>query len=73
MSNFELTIRGGTVFDGTAAAPISADIGIRDGKVAAIAHGLPDGVRTVDARGQWARRAAADSRRAGRATRLCAT
>ena len=53
MSNFDLVIRGGTVFDGTGAAPITADIGVRDGKVAAIGHGLPDGARTVDAHGQW--------------------
>src|SRR5277367_4608600 len=50
MADFELVIRGGTVFDGTGAAPITADVGIRDGKVAAIAQGLPEGVRTVDAR-----------------------
>ncbi len=51
--DFELVIRGGTVFDGTGAAPQSADVGIRDGKVAAIAPGLPDGTRTIDARGRW--------------------
>src|SRR6201995_3877643 len=53
MSDFELVIRGGTVFDGTGAAPVTADVGVRDGKVAAVAQGLPDGARTVDARGQW--------------------
>jgi N-acyl-D-aspartate/D-glutamate deacylase len=53
MTNFDLVIRGGTVFDGTGAAPTTADVGVRDGKVAAIAQGLPDGVRTVDAHGQW--------------------
>jgi N-acyl-D-aspartate/D-glutamate deacylase len=53
MSEFELVIRGGTVFDGTGAAPVTADVGVRDGKVAAIAQGLPDGARTVDAPGQW--------------------
>ena len=53
MSDLELVIRGGTVFDGTGAAPITADVGIQDGKVAAIGRGLPDGARTVDARGQW--------------------
>ena len=41
------------MFDGTGAAPIDADVGVRDGKVAAIAQGLPEGARTVDARGQW--------------------
>jgi len=53
MADYELVIHGGTVFDGTGAAPVTADVGIRDGKVAAIAQGLPDGARTLDARGQW--------------------
>ena len=53
MSSFELVIRGGTVFDGTGAAPITADVGIRDGKVAAIGQGLRAGARTVDAHGRW--------------------
>src|ERR1700740_470333 len=53
MTNFDVVIRGGTVFDGTGAAPIAADAGIRDGKVTAIAQGLPEGTRTVDAHGQW--------------------
>jgi N-acyl-D-aspartate/D-glutamate deacylase len=53
MADFELVIRGGTVFDGTGAAAITADVGVRDGKVAAVAQGLPDGARTLDARGQW--------------------
>jgi N-acyl-D-aspartate/D-glutamate deacylase len=53
MSNFELVIRGGTVFDGTGAAPVTADVGIDSGKVTAIAAGLPDGVRTIDAGGKW--------------------
>jgi N-acyl-D-aspartate/D-glutamate deacylase len=53
MTDFELTILGGTVFDGSGAAPIAADVGIRDGKVAAVAPGLPDGTRTIDARDKW--------------------
>jgi N-acyl-D-aspartate/D-glutamate deacylase len=53
MTDFELIIRGGTVFDGTGAAPIVADVGIRDGKVTAVAPGLPDGTRTIDARDKW--------------------
>jgi len=53
MTNFDVVIRGGTVFDGTGAAPTSADVGIRDGKVAAVAAGLPDGTRTIDAQGKW--------------------
>jgi N-acyl-D-aspartate/D-glutamate deacylase len=53
MAEFELVIRGGLVFDGTGAAPVTADVGVRDGKVAAVAQGLPEGARTVDAHGQW--------------------
>src|ERR1700691_1344188 len=53
MADFDLVIRGGTVFDGTGAAPITADVGIRDGKVAVVAAGLPDGARTIDASGRW--------------------
>ncbi|UMB68186.1 N-acyl-D-amino-acid deacylase family protein [Mycobacterium paraterrae] len=53
MPSLDVVIRGGTVFDGTGAAPITADVGIRDGKVATIGHGLPEGARTVDARGRW--------------------
>jgi N-acyl-D-aspartate/D-glutamate deacylase len=53
MADYDLVIRGGTVFDGTGAAGITADVGVRDGKVAAVAQGLPDGARTLDARGQW--------------------
>jgi N-acyl-D-aspartate/D-glutamate deacylase len=53
MADYELVIRGGAVFDGTGAAPVTADVGVRDGKVVAVAQGLPDGARTLDARGQW--------------------
>src|ERR1700728_5409588 len=53
MTNFDVVVRGGTVFDGTGAVPTTADVGVRDGKVTAIARGLPEGARTVDASGQW--------------------
>ncbi|MGA8329202.1 MAG: amidohydrolase family protein [Mycobacterium sp.] len=53
MADFTMVIRGGTVFDGTGAAPRTADVGIRDGKVVAIGPGLPDGARTIDAGGRW--------------------
>src|SRR5271156_337071 len=53
MTDFDLVVRGGTVFDGTGAVRTAADVGVRDGKVAAIAQGLPEGARTVDASGQW--------------------
>lgn len=36
--NFDMIIQQGTVIDGTGAAGILADVGIRDGKIAAIGH-----------------------------------
>ncbi len=53
MADFELMIRGGTVFDGSGAAPVTADVGIRDGKVATVAAGLTGGIRTIDGHGKW--------------------
>lgn len=49
MSEFDLVIRGGTVVtaDGTA----RADIGVRDGRIAAVAQSLSGGGRVLDAGG----------------------
>ncbi len=47
-----LVIRGGTVVDGTGAAPYEADVAVRDGKIAAVARSLPKGDREIDARGK---------------------
>ncbi len=49
-SPFDLVIRGGTV--GTATGSFTADVGIRDGKVAAVGLGLGEGARTIDATGK---------------------
>jgi len=46
---FDLVIRGGTV--ATAADTFSSDIGIANGKIAALARGLPKGIDEVDAAG----------------------
>jgi dihydropyrimidinase len=46
---FETVIRGGTVV--TAEASVRADLGVSDGKVAALARGLPTGVNEIDATG----------------------
>lgn len=54
MSQYTLVIRNGTIFDGTGSAPLTADLGIRDGKVAtigAIEAGNAD--REIDAAGKW--------------------
>ncbi|WP_308936940.1 N-acyl-D-amino-acid deacylase family protein [Dietzia massiliensis] len=55
-ADFAVVIRGGTVFDGTGAPGVRADIGIRDGVIAAIsAAPLPvaSTTRVVDAEGRW--------------------
>lgn len=48
MPSFDLVIRNGTVV--TASDKISCDIGIKDGRIAALSDNLPDGSRTIDAR-----------------------
>ncbi|MBL8706711.1 MAG: dihydropyrimidinase, partial [Rhodospirillales bacterium] len=50
MVGFDLVIRGGRV--GTAADTFVADIGVRDGKVAALGEDLPRGREEIDARGK---------------------
>lgn len=50
MPEFDLVIRGGNV--ATESATYSSDVGIRGGRVAALAPGLASGEREVDARGK---------------------
>ena len=50
--SFDLVIRGGTVVDGTGAPRRRADVGIRDGKIAAVDPDLPRGREEIDARGK---------------------
>ena len=50
MPAFDLVIRNGTV--ATAADTMSCDIGIKDGRVVALAAGLEDGDRVIDAAGK---------------------
>jgi dihydropyrimidinase len=49
MSDHDLVIRGGTVV--TAADTAKADVGIRQGRIVAVAESLADGARTIDASG----------------------
>lgn len=49
MKDFDLVIRNGTV--ATATDTVDCDIGVRDGRVAALANGLPAAKRDVDAAG----------------------
>jgi N-acyl-D-aspartate/D-glutamate deacylase len=54
MTDFDIVVRGGAVYDGTGAKPAQADVGIRDGKIVAIeSTTLPAGRRTIDAAGKW--------------------
>ena len=49
---FDLVIRGGTVYDGLGGAPNVADIGIRDGRIAAVGQIAGRGVEEIDAAGR---------------------
>ena len=50
MANYDLVIRGGTV--ATAADVFRGDVGIRDGRIIALADRLPDGRQTIEASGR---------------------
>ena len=49
---YDLVLRGGTVFDGTGAPGVLADVGIKDGLIAAIGPRLAAGGDEIDARGR---------------------
>ena len=48
---FHLIIRNGTVIDGTGAAPFVADVGLKDGHIAAIGAIQQTGAKEIDATG----------------------
>jgi N-acyl-D-aspartate/D-glutamate deacylase len=51
-TTFELIVRGATVFDGSGAAGVRADVGVRGERIAAVGADLPGAAaREVDARG----------------------
>ena len=54
-AGFDTVIRGGTVYDGTGAPGIRADVGIRGGLVVAVSPDLEVGpdTRVIDAEGRW--------------------
>ena len=53
-ATYDLLVRGGTVFDGTGAPGVVADLAVQDGRVVAIGPNLPGTAkREVDATGAW--------------------
>ena len=40
MADYDLIIRNGTVYDGSGSAPVSADVAVKDGRIAAIEANL---------------------------------
>ncbi len=49
---YDLVVRGGTLVDGTGAAPVVADVAIQDGVVAEIGQVSENGREEIDARGK---------------------
>ncbi|MGE0387301.1 MAG: amidohydrolase family protein [Gammaproteobacteria bacterium] len=49
--DFDLVIRGGTVVDGTGAAPVEADVAVAGGRIAAVGRVAGRGREEIDARG----------------------
>jgi N-acyl-D-aspartate/D-glutamate deacylase len=49
---FDLVLRGGTVVDGSGAPPYVADVGVKNGLVAAVGPNLPAGAEEIDATGK---------------------
>jgi N-acyl-D-aspartate/D-glutamate deacylase len=48
---YDLVIRGGTLVDGTGAAPRRADVAVKDGRIAALGEVSGEALRTLDAEG----------------------
>lgn len=49
--SFDVIIKGGQVYDGDGGAPVSTDIGIKDGRIAEIGECAAPAERTIDAAG----------------------
>lgn len=52
MAQYDLVIRGGTIVDGTGAAPFSGDIAVSGGRIAAIGDFASEGAEEIDATGR---------------------
>lgn len=51
MADYDVIVRGGTVVDGTGSAPFVADVGIREGRIAAIGKVEGTAKEVIDAKG----------------------
>jgi len=51
MTQLDLLIRGAQVVDGTGAAPVRTDVGIRDGRIVLVGESLENAAQTIDADG----------------------
>lgn len=49
---YDVVVRGGRVLDGTGAPPVSADVALRDGRIAAVGRVAGTGRTEIDARGK---------------------
>ena len=50
-SRFDLVVRNGTVIDGTGSDPRTADVAVRDGRIAAVGLFDGNGREEIDAKG----------------------
>ena len=52
MSDFDIVIRGGTLFDGTGDEPVQADVAVKDGLIVAVGTVNGTGAEEIDASGK---------------------
>ncbi|ARR56707.1 amidohydrolase [Rhizorhabdus wittichii DC-6] len=52
MAEFDIVIRGGTLFDGTGGEPFTADVAVKDGRIVAVGTVEGQGTEEIDARGR---------------------
>ena len=50
MSEYDLVIRGGTIYDGSGVTPIEGDVALRDGQIVAVGVVPGRGREEIDAR-----------------------